>query len=157
MVSSRDRCRPSRSCLPGVMKIIPTTIWLSKSFRQPLSTAIYIHQQSFSATELKTILPAIIRPPHNSETIRASLKARQDYSWYDAHSSYQPIQFGYRRQFPIDGTQMWSKPKHRHPSPTSSRHHKANTGENCSHLKEADISTTVPEPVNTSCNTKVPL
>ena len=49
-VSLRGRCRPSRSCLPGVMKIIPTTIRLSKRFGQPPSTAIYSHQQKQQST-----------------------------------------------------------------------------------------------------------
>ena len=40
--------------------------------------------------QLKTTLPAIIRPPHNSEAVRTSLKARQDYSRYNAHSKEKP-------------------------------------------------------------------
>ena len=91
MASLKGRCRPSRRCLPGVMKIITTNIWLSKSFKQPQSTAIYSHQQTFSSADtLKTTFPAIIRPPHNSEAVRASLKARQDYSRYNAHSKEKP-------------------------------------------------------------------
>ena len=40
-----------KKLLPDVMKIIPIIIWLSKSFGQPSTTAIYSHQQSFSSTD----------------------------------------------------------------------------------------------------------
>ena len=51
MASLKGKCKPSRNCFPGVMKTVPTTIWLSKSFRQPPLTAICNHQQSFSSTD----------------------------------------------------------------------------------------------------------
>ena len=50
--------------------------------------------------------------------------------------SYQPNQSGYRMQFPKDGTQAWSKPRQRHPTPTSSKHHKMTTGETTHILKK---------------------
>ena len=40
--------------------------------------------------QLKTTLPATIRPPCNSEAVRVSLKARQDYSRYDPYSKEKP-------------------------------------------------------------------
>ena len=36
--------------------------------------------------QLKTTLPAIIRPPANNESIRASLQSRQSYTNHDAHA-----------------------------------------------------------------------
>ena len=51
MDSLKGKCKPSRSCLPGVMKIVPTAIWLSKSLEQAPLTAICNHQQSFSSTD----------------------------------------------------------------------------------------------------------
>ena len=91
MASLRDRCKPSRSSSTGVMKVIPTTIWLSKSFWKCSITASCNHKQSFSFNkQLKTTLPVNIRPAHNSEAVRAYLTARQDYSRYDAHSKEIP-------------------------------------------------------------------
>ena len=40
--------------------------------------------------QLRTTLPAIIRPPANSETVQASLQSRQDFSKYDAHTKGLP-------------------------------------------------------------------
>ena len=40
--------------------------------------------------QLRTTLPAIIRPPPNSEAVRASLQSRQDFSKYDAHTKELP-------------------------------------------------------------------
>ena len=36
--------------------------------------------------QLRTTLPAIIRPPPNSKAVQASLQSRQDFSKYDAHT-----------------------------------------------------------------------
>ena len=40
--------------------------------------------------QLRTTLPAIIRPPPNSEAVWASLQSRQDFSKYDAHTKELP-------------------------------------------------------------------
>ena len=40
--------------------------------------------------QLRTTLPAIIRPPPNSEAVQASLQSRQDFSKYDAHTKELP-------------------------------------------------------------------
>ena len=40
--------------------------------------------------QLKTTLPAIIRPPANSESNRASLQSKQEYTNHDAHSKELP-------------------------------------------------------------------
>ena len=100
----------------------------------PINSNLLSPVQLLFNRQLKTTLPAIIRPPHNKEAVRASLKARQDYSRYNTASKEKPdllptSQSGYRMQFPKDGTQGWSKPKQRHPTPILSRHHKVNTGE----------------------------
>ena len=41
--------------------------------------------------QLRTTLPAIIRPPPNSEAVRASLQSRQDFSTYDAYTKELPM------------------------------------------------------------------
>ena len=98
------------------------------------STAIYHHQQSFSSTDSWK--------PHfqPSSGLHTTVKLSEHPSKPDRITagtmpiprknliSYQPSQSGYMMQFPKDGTQAWSKPKQRHPSPTSSRHHKVNAG-----------------------------
>ena len=40
--------------------------------------------------QLKTTLPAIIRPPANDESITASLKSRQGYNYHDGHAKELP-------------------------------------------------------------------
>ena len=40
--------------------------------------------------QLKTILPAIIRPAAYNKAVRASLQSRQDYGRYDAHAKELP-------------------------------------------------------------------
>ena len=85
MASSRGRCRPSRSCLSGVMK---TNYYLAlqELWATPINSNLHPPAELLFNRQLKTTLPAIIRPPHNSEAIRASPKDRHDYSRYDAHS-----------------------------------------------------------------------
>ena len=40
--------------------------------------------------QMKTALPAIIRPPANNESIRASLQSKQGYTYHDAHAKELP-------------------------------------------------------------------
>ena len=100
---------------------------LQELWATPINSNLQSPVELLFNRQLKTTLPVIIRPPHNSEAVRAFLKTRQDYSRYNAHSRekpernlifYQPSQSGYRMQFPKDGTQGWSKSKQRHPAPT---------------------------------------
>ena len=64
------------------------------AFQELWATPINSNWQSpaelLFSRQLKTTLPAIISPPHNSEAVRPSLKVRQDYSRYDAHSMEKP-------------------------------------------------------------------
>ena len=63
---------------------------LQELWATPINTNLQSPAELLFNRQLKTTLPAIIRPPHNSEAVRASLKARQDYSRCDAHSKEKP-------------------------------------------------------------------
>ena len=63
---------------------------LQELWATPINSNLQSPAELLFSRQLKTTLPAIIWPPHNSEAVRASLKARQDYSRYDAHSKEKP-------------------------------------------------------------------
>ena len=130
------------------------------------ATPINTNQQSPAELlfnrQLKTTLPAIIRPPHNSEAVTASLKARQDYSRYNAHSKEKPdllptqpiwVQDAISKRWNPSVVKAQAETPHSYIIQTPQGKYRRN----CSHLKEAPIPTTVPEPVNTTYSTKVPL
>ena len=63
---------------------------LQDPWTTPINSNLQSPAELFFNRQLKTTLLAIIRPPHNSEAVRASLKARHDYSRYDVHSKEKP-------------------------------------------------------------------
>ena len=80
-----------------LMRMVPTTKWLFKSWGQLPLTVTHHPQQtspwqrdennsaSYYQTKMKTTLPAIIKPPWNS-VVRSSLQSRQDICRYDAQA-----------------------------------------------------------------------
>ena len=111
--------------------------------------------------QLKTTPPAIIRPPHNSESVRASLKARQDCCRYNVHSKEKPdlqptqpiwVQDTISIRWNPSVIKAQAGTPHFYIIQTSQGKHRRNH----SHLKEAAKPTTVLMPVNTTYNTKVP-
>ena len=151
IASLRGRCRPSRSCLPGVIKIIPTTIWLSKSFGQPPSTAIYSHQQSFSSTDSWKL------HFHPSSGLHTTMKLSENPSKpdritaeYNAHSKEKPDLLPTQPIWVQDAISKRWKPRcGQSPSgDTPLLHHPDTT--RWIQQKEVAIPTTVPRPVNTT-------
>ena len=108
------------------------------------------------------MLSAIIGPPHNSEAVRASLKAIQDHSRYDAHSKEKPdllpmqpiwVQDVISKRWNPCVIKALEEASHLYIIQTPQGEYRRN----CSHLKEAAIPTIVLESENTTCNAKVPL
>ena len=52
----------------------------------PIDSSLPSPERLLEIRQLKTTLPAIIRPPANNESIRASLQSRQGYTNHDAHA-----------------------------------------------------------------------
>ena len=107
---------------------------LKELWATPINSNLQSPAELLFNRPLKTTLPVIIRPPHNSEAVRASLKSRQDYSRYDAYSKEKHDLLPTKPIWLQDAiSKRWNpgvvKPKQRHPTPISSKHHKANTGE----------------------------
>ena len=56
----------------------------------PIISRLPSPAELLQSRQLKTTLPAIIRPPANNESIRGSLQSRQSYTNHDAHAKELP-------------------------------------------------------------------
>ena len=56
----------------------------------PIDSKLHSLGELLQNRQLKTTLPAIIRPPANNESIRASLQSRQGYTNHDAYAKELP-------------------------------------------------------------------
>ena len=144
------------------MKIVPTTIWPIKVWATPINSNLQPTAELPFNRQLKITLPAIIRPPHNSEAIRPSLKARQDYSRYDTHSKEKPDLLPTQPIWAQDTIlKKWNPGMVKSQAETPHSYIiKAPWSEyrrNCSDLIEAEIPATVPESVSKTYNAKVSL
>ena len=163
MASLKGKCKPSRSCLPGVMKIVPTIIWLSKSFGQPPLTAIYSWHHSFSFQQTAENHTS---SHHQASTQQCSCQSIPQSQtelqhiwcsfWGETWPPINPANLGTGYHFQkmesrCDQIPSWDTLFLHHPDTTQW------TQENCWHLKEAAVPTTIPESVSTTYNTKVSL
>ena len=103
-----------------------------------------------------------MRPPHNGKAFKASLKARQHYRRFDVHSKEKPDFLPTQPIWVQDEiSKRWNpgvvKDQAETPCSYIIETPQGKYRRNCSHLKEAAIPSTVPEPENTTYNTKVPL
>ena len=111
------------SSTTDVMKMGTASKWLFKLKATPLDSNTPSPAELLHSRQVKTTQPAIIKPPHKNEAVRASFQSRQDFSRYDPQAK----EFGYKTPPARDWVKMWLGPKLRHSDHIWWMHHKVNT------------------------------